>query len=44
MDVISVLRWLEFAGLGLFFSVLAALPFILSDDGRRPSPVDDEDE
>ena len=44
MDAIIFTRWLEFVGLGVIFSAIAILPFILNDDERRPSPVDDEDE
>jgi len=32
MDIITIFRWLEFAGMGLFFSVLAALPFLNIDN------------
>ena len=44
VEAIIFTRWLEFAGLGLLLLSALALPFILSDDGRRLPPVDDEDE
>ena len=43
VDAIIFTRWLEFIGLGVIFSALAILPFILSDDGRRLPPVDEKD-
>ena len=44
MDAIIFTRWLEFVGLGIIFSAIAILPFVLTDDERRPPPADDEDE
>ena len=44
VDAIILTRWLEFVGLGVIFSAIAILPFILNDDERRSPPVDDEDE
>ena len=44
VDAIIFTRWLEFVGLGVIFSAIAILPFILNDDERRPPPVDNEDE
>jgi len=44
VDAIIFTRWLEFVGLGLIFSAVAILPFLLSDDGRHLPPVDVEDE